>query len=154
MAEVSEVTLAGERHPEIEEPLPRGLLLYSIAGPLVFGAAQKAIHGIATEERRGVRVVVLDFRSVPALDATALVALESMLARVNERGIKVIVAGAQPQPLRALIRAGWRNRKGKLRIFRSFERGVEVGRRHAARMAGTPSGAFVLPPDVLGGPRT
>ena len=154
MAEVSEVKLAGERHPDLEEPLPRGLLLYSIAGPLFFGAAQKAIHGIANEERRGVRVVVLDFRSVPALDATALVALESMLARLNERHIKVVVAGAQPQPLRALIRAGWRNRKGRLRIFRSFEKGVEVGRRHAIRTAGIPTGAFAIPRDALGGPRT
>jgi sulfate permease, SulP family len=154
MAEVSEVKLAGERHPDLDFPLPRGLLLYSIAGPLFFGAAQKALHGIANEERRGVRVVVLDFRSVPALDATALVALESMLARLNERNIKVIVAGAQPQPLRALLRAGWRNRQGRLRIFRAFEKGVEVGRRHAERTAGIPTGAFALPRGGFGDPRT
>jgi hypothetical protein len=31
--------------------------------------------------------------------------------------------------LRALARAGWRNRKGRLRIFRSVERGLAVARR-------------------------
>jgi hypothetical protein len=41
--------------------------------------------------------------------------------------------------LRTLARAGWRNRKGRLRIFRSVPRGLEVARRagfDAERRAG------------------
>jgi len=128
MAEVSGVTLIGETHPELEEPLPRGVMLYEVAGPLFFGAAQKAIAVLATVERRGVKAVVLDVRSVPALDATGIVSLELLFARLNRAGIKVILAGVQPQPFRALARAGWRNRKGRLRIFRSFEKGIERAR--------------------------
>jgi SulP family sulfate permease len=132
MAEVSGVELVGEGHPDLKEPLPRGVVIYDIAGPLFFGAAQKAMRVLQSMEARHVRVVVLDIEHVPAIDATGIVALESLVARLNEAGIKVILVGIQDQPLRALSRGGWRNRKGRLRIFRSFERGVAVARRTAA----------------------
>jgi len=132
MAEVSGVELIGEGHPALEEPLPRGVVLYDIAGPLFFGAAQKAMRSLQAMEGRHVRVVVLDVEHVPAIDATGIVALESLVARLNEAGIKVIVVAIQDQPLRALARAGWRNRKGRLRIFRSFARGIALAHRTAA----------------------
>jgi SulP family sulfate permease len=132
MAEVSTVELVGEGHPDLAEPLPRGVLLYDIAGPLFFGAAQRAMHALQAVEGRHVSVVVLDLDHVPAIDATGIVALESLVARLNESGVKVILAGIQGQPLRALSRAGWRNRKGRLRIFQSFERGIAVARATAA----------------------
>jgi SulP family sulfate permease len=121
----------GEDHPELEVPLPRGVLLYEIAGPLFFGAAQKALAAIAVVDRRELRTVVLDLRSVPAIDATGLVGLESLVKRLNGRAVKVILAGVQPQPMRALARAGWRNRRGRLRIFRSFDRAILVARHYA-----------------------
>jgi SulP family sulfate permease len=128
MAEVSGVTLVGESHPELADPLPRGVLLYEIAGPLFFGAAQRGIGVIARVDRRGVKVVVLDVTGVPAVDATGLLNLQSLVARLNTAGIKVILAGVQPQPMRTFARAGWRMRKGRLRIFRSFERGIDLAR--------------------------
>jgi len=132
MAEVSGVTLVADEHPLIEEPLPRGVLLYEIAGPLFFGAAQRAIGVISRVDRRGARVVVLDVSAVPAVDATGLVNLQSLVARLNEAGVKVILAGVQPQPMRAFAKARWRTRKGRLRIFRSFERGVALARAYVA----------------------
>jgi SulP family sulfate permease len=131
MAEVSGVQLVSEGHPQLEEPLPRGVVLYDIAGPLFFGAAQKAMRALQAMEGRHVRVVVLDMEHVPAIDATGIVALESLVADLNESGIKVILVAIQDQPLRALARAGWRNRKGRLRIFRSFERGIALAQRTA-----------------------
>jgi SulP family sulfate permease len=133
MAEVTGVTLVGEGHPDLDEPLPRGVLLYEIAGPLFFGAAQKAMSALRAVEQREVKVVVLDVERVPAMDATGIVGLESLVRRLNEAEVKVILVGVQGQPLRALARAGWRNRKGRLRIFRSFERGIAVARRTVAR---------------------
>jgi SulP family sulfate permease len=128
MAEVSGVTLVGERHPLLDAPLPRGVLLYEIAGPLFFGAAQRAIGAISRIDRRGVKVVVLDVRAVPAVDATGLVNLQSLVARLNTDGIKVVLAGVQAQPMRAFAKAHWRTRKGRLRIFRSFDRGIALAR--------------------------
>jgi SulP family sulfate permease len=135
MAEVSGVKLVGDAHPEVREPLPRGVVLYEVAGPLFFGAAQAAVSALQTVEKRGVQAVVLDMQAVPAMDATGLVNLESLLRRLNTAGIKVILAGVQPQPMRALARAGWRNRRGRLRIFRSFERAIAAARVFAAHTA-------------------
>ena len=142
MAEVSDVELVAEGHPDLKAPLPRGVVLYDIAGPLFFGAAQKAMRALQSVEARHVRVVMLDMEHVPAVDATGIVALESLVSRLNEAGIKVILVGMQDQPLRALARAGWRNRKGRLRIFRSIDRGLAVA---AATVAGGVA---------LGAPRT
>ena len=90
---------------------------------------------------RPVRVVVLDLENVPAIDATGLVALGSLVARLNESGVKVILVGLEGQPLRALARAGWRNRKGRLRIFRSFERGIAAARAYLATAEAPPAAA-------------
>jgi SulP family sulfate permease len=133
MAEVSGVKLVGDAHPELREPLPRGVVLYEVAGPLFFGAAQAAVSALQTVEKRGVQAVVLDMQAVPAMDATGLVNLESLLKRLNAGGVKVILAGVQPQPMRTLARAGWRNRRGRIRIFRSFERAIVGARAFAAR---------------------
>jgi SulP family sulfate permease len=132
MSEVSGVTLVSSgRHPALDAPLPRGVVLYDMGGPLFFGAAQKAMAALRTVERRKVSVVVIDMEDVPALDATGLVGLESLVEEMNRADIKVVLIGVQPQPLRTLARAGWRNRRGRLRIFRSIERGLELARRSA-----------------------
>src|SRR6185503_2575625 len=79
MVGLSGVTRVDGPRPGLPEPLPRGVVLYEIAGPLFFGAAQAAMSALQHVEQRGVRVVVLDLRSVPAVDATGLVSLESLL---------------------------------------------------------------------------
>ncbi len=130
MSEVSGVTLVGAgHHPALASPLPRNVVVYDVAGPLFFGAAAKALHTLRAVERRRIKVVVLDLEDVPVVDATGLVGLESLVSELNGEGIKVVVAGIQEQPLRTLARAGWRNRKGRLRIFRSVPRALELARR-------------------------
>jgi SulP family sulfate permease len=103
-------------------------VVYEIAGPLFFGAAQKAMTAIGSVDK-SVRVVLLDLRSVPALDATGLVGLESAFEHLQRAGILVVLGGVQPQPLRAMARAGWSDRKGRLAIYRSFDRAVDEGRK-------------------------
>ena len=75
------------------------------------------------------RVVILDLRAVPALDATALVGLESAFDRLARGQVFVMLGGVQRQPLRAMARAGWRDRRGRVAIYRSFERAVDEARR-------------------------
>jgi SulP family sulfate permease len=100
-----------------------------VAGPLFFGAAQKAVNALLQAEKRAVRVVILDLEHVPAIDATGLLHLQSLVRRLNQSKMKVVLVRVQPEPLRAFARAGWRNRRGQLRIFRTFERGIAVARR-------------------------
>ena len=128
MAEVSEVRLVDEHPILLDRPLPKGVVVYEIAGPLFFGAAQKAMAALE-EVDKGVRVVLLDLRSVPALDATGLVGLESAFERLHRAGVLVVIGGAQSQPLRAMARAGWSDRRGRVAVYGSFERAVEEVRK-------------------------
>jgi sulfate permease, SulP family len=128
MSEVSTVRLVDEHPFGLDRPLPSGVVLYEVAGPLFFGAARQAMAALAATNK-GVRVVVLDLRSVPAMDVTGLVALESAMERLQRAQVFVVLAGVQPQPLRVMARAGWRGRRGKLAIYRSFGRALDLVRK-------------------------
>ncbi|MBP1642946.1 MAG: sulfate permease [Acidobacteria bacterium] len=131
MASVSRAQLVNLSELDLERPLPDSVVLYEIAGPLFFGAANKAMTALRLLDKRGVKVVVLDLRSVPMLDATGLVALDTTVGKLRDAGVVVVLAGVQVQPLRALAKAHWRNVPGSLAIGRDFERALEVARAYA-----------------------
>ena len=131
MAEVSGVRLIGADHPALKDPLPPGVLMYEIAGPLFFGAAQKAMSELRLLDGGGVKIVLLDLRSVPAMDATGLVNLDSAVERLQGRKIFVIIGGLQVQPASVLEKAGWNDEEGKLALRRSFEDALALARKSA-----------------------
>lgn len=133
MAEVSGISKVEEGHPSLDEPLPAGVVMYEILGPLFFGVAQKAMHTLNLIDRK-VRIVILDLRSVPAIDAAGIENLDLMRARLNKDGVLVILAGLRPQPARALVRAGWHSEEGRLRVFRSFDNAIAFARERAAAL--------------------
>lgn len=136
MAEVSGSRLV-DQHP-IAQGLPRDVLVYEVSGPLFFGAAQRAMSAFHRTAMSGVSVLVMDLSSVPAIDATGLVSLESAIERLNALGVYVILAGVQSQPLRVLARAGWRDRKKRIAVFRSMDRAFRLAReRSKIGLAGT-----------------
>lgn len=106
MAEVAGVALVAEPHRVLDQPLPDDVLLYEISGPLFFGAAHKAMTAL-NAVRKGTRGVIIDLRSVPAIDATGLVNLESAVTLLTGAGTRVVLVGLKGQPLRALEKAGW-----------------------------------------------
>lgn len=103
MAEVADMKLVSDEHHQVGL-LPPGVVIYEVAGPMFFGAAQKAANVLLGVEK-GIRVVVLDLRSVPVMDATALSNLESSVAQLAQRGIRVVLGGVQKQPLHLLGKA-------------------------------------------------
>ena len=141
MAAVSRVSLVSSEELDLDRPLPPNLLLYEIAGPLFFGAAQRAMTAVRAVAK-SIRVVVLDLRAVPLLDATGLVALDSSVTKLREAGIFVVLAGVQPGPLRVLAKAGWRNREGELAIGTSFDKALAL----ALAAADAASAAHTPPP--------
>ena len=136
MADVTGVRLVTEMPAPLERPLPSNVLLYEVAGPLFFGAAQRAMSAIQRVDR-SVSVVVLDLRAVPVKDATGLVNLESALRKLHEAQIYTIIAGIQNQPLNLLARAGWKHRDW-LSVYRSFEHGIESARNLAHLLVAEP----------------
>ncbi len=128
MADLSSVRLV-DSHPFAPgQALPEGLVVYEIAGPLFFGAAQKAMSSLRTVQR-GIRAVVLDMQSVPAMDATGLVNLESAIDRLRKSGVFVVLAGVQKQPLRILARAGWKDRQSWVAVHGTMEAALEAAKR-------------------------
>jgi SulP family sulfate permease len=112
MADLTRVSLIGDDSsptPHTSQAahlvaLPKGVAVYEIAGPLFFGAAQKATSQMRVTGA-GTRVLIIRLDHVPAMDATGLVALESALAQLYRSGCKVILCGLQPQPAGLLRRA-------------------------------------------------
>jgi SulP family sulfate permease len=105
MAAVTQAHLVEEHHPALPGPVPKGVIVYDISGPLFFGAAQKAISALGHIGDQA-KAVVLELDEVHAMDATGLVALESALDQLARRRILAVLAGVQAQPLGLLQRAG------------------------------------------------
>lgn len=80
-------------------PLPRGVAIYEVNGPLFFGAAQKAMSALKSARASGgFDALVIHLGRVPVIDATGLVALENAIASVLRAKKKVVLAGPLPKP--------------------------------------------------------
>lgn len=111
------------------EPQPPGVMLYEIAGPLFFGAADKAISAIQTTGSE--KVLVLDMHAVPAMDVTGLVALESLLGKLRAQGVRVCMVGVCPQPRQAMAKAHIDEAPGELTFHPTLEAALATSRPRA-----------------------
>lgn len=119
MQRMTEITGATVREPASRsaqgEPAHSGVMHYVIAGPLFFGAAKKAL-GALNIKRQGVHTVIIDLQDVPTIDATGMVALESTTEKLNDMGVRVILANLRPEPRALLERAGIVTKDGMVSI--------------------------------------
>jgi SulP family sulfate permease len=145
MAELSETKLDVGTMARLD--LPPGVKLYEIAGPLFFGAAQRAMS--AFDQVTGPKLasqpeaIILFLGQVPAIDATGLVALETTVTKLKRSGHKVILAGLKPQPAAVLARAGIVPERGKLAIAPDLDAALSLAVIHSAR---TPAKGPAPPP--------
>lgn len=122
--EISRVT-AGD---ELETPeqmahgkdIPEGVVAYRIFGPFFFGAAEKMEDALQRAGRLP-RILILRLQLVPAMDATALNALESIAERLHAAGGQVILSGPHRQPLEMMMKAGFIERLGRRNIRANFD---------------------------------
>jgi SulP family sulfate permease len=140
MAEIADVHIDEGTMAKLE--LPDGVLLYEIAGPLFFGAAERAMSAFdSIEKRKRPHALILYMGQVPAVDATGLVALETLIAKLQRMKIKVILAGMRKQPSAAVARAGIKRDPGKLAIAPDLDSALSIAVLHAARSDEVPHGA-------------
>ena len=85
--------------------VPVGVAVFEINGPFFFGAADKFKTAINRIDKAP-RVLILRLRHVPAIDATALHALEDVCVRSAKSGTHLVLSGVQPGPLATLTKAG------------------------------------------------
>jgi len=132
MVEVSDARLTEGEHPDLPRPLPEGVFVYDILGPLFFGAAEKATAALGVVEGRA-RALILRMEQVPAMDATGLVALESALASLARHRTLAVITGLRPQPRRVLENAGIVERPGRLLIREDIDAAIEEAEAFARR---------------------
>lgn len=110
MVDLTGVQLVDEAAPDAGagEPTP-GIVRYRIAGPLFFGAAQKAMSALRRLPR-DTRILILDLTAVPTMDFTGFVALETAVTHLEKMGVQVTIAGVSPGIHAFLLRAGWQEK--------------------------------------------
>lgn len=113
--------------------VPDGVRVYEIAGPLFFGAAKTAMEALHTAGGKD-HTIILAMQHVPTMDATGLVALESVLDRLHRSNVKVIFAGITEDVHAILDRAGLKRVPGRLAYAPDVETAISMAIVHAARI--------------------
>jgi SulP family sulfate permease len=131
MSELSETKLDVGTMAKLE--LPEGVKLYEIAGPLFFGAAQRAMSAFDTIAGSH-EAIILYLGQVPAIDATGLVALETTVDKLKRAGHKVILAGMRPQVNDVVARSpALKREKGKMAIAPDLDAALSMALIHTVR---------------------
>ncbi|MBA3538297.1 MAG: STAS domain-containing protein [Deltaproteobacteria bacterium] len=114
--------------------VPAGVRLFQIAGPLFFGAAKTAMEALHTfGSKQADHTYIINMEHVPTIDATGLVAIESVLDRLHRSSIKVIFAGMTPEVAEIFDRAGIKKRPGQLAYAPNVSTALSMAIVHAAR---------------------
>jgi SulP family sulfate permease len=112
VAEVGTVTSAlCDDDEEVADPnnlaarqVPRGVVVYEIAGCLFFGAIDK-FKSTLEEVSGNPKVLILRMRQVPSIDAAGIQMIEQLLQRCRKEGTILLLSGVHAQPILALTRA-------------------------------------------------
>lgn len=107
-------------HASLPGPLPKGVVVYDLVGPLFFGAAERAMGAIRAIDS-SVKVLLFNMEQVITIDVTGLVALEGVLEEMAHHGIKVILVGVPPASRALFKRAGLEPVPGKLAFCDDLE---------------------------------
>ncbi|QNH77727.1 STAS domain-containing protein [Pseudomonas protegens] len=86
-------------------PLPPGVLIYTIEGPLFFGAAETFERALA-QTHSDPRLLIIRLKHVPFMDITGLQTLEEVIGQLHKRGIVVKLCEANLKVHAKLERVG------------------------------------------------
>jgi len=123
-AGISRLDENGEDSPSLS--VPEGAEVFEINGPFFFGAASMFQDEISKIKMP--KVLILRLRHVPAIDATGLHTLESVVRTAHHNGTALLVSGIHKQPAAAMKKAGLIEKIGHDRIHKDIERALEQAR--------------------------
>ncbi len=104
--------------------------IFSIEGPLFFGAAQMFSQSIMDTIQYNPRIVILRLSKVPFIDLTGEDHLRGIVESLQKRGILVLLSGLNEQPEKILNKTGLANKIGKERFFVHTEHAVTYALQH------------------------
>jgi sulfate permease, SulP family len=140
MAEVTNVTMVAREFQDsssvadhsgaiYRRRIPRGVEVYEINGPFFFGAAEKFKDTLAEVSRKP-QVLIIRMRHVPAIDSTAMHALQDLVRRTRKDGTAVYFSDIQAQPLIALSQSELLWEIGEENLFPDVDRALAAARVH------------------------
>ncbi len=92
--------------PHTAGELPPGVVVFELFGPLFFGAVGK-IEALPEQLAEGTRALVLEMHRLISLDTSGLEALEQLHRTLQRRGIALVLANVNEQPLSLMRRSGF-----------------------------------------------
>jgi len=114
--------------------VPKGVEVFEVNGPFFFGAADrfKQVLGLIVKKPK---VLILRTRTVLAMDATALRALEEVYDTTKRDGTVLVLAGIHAQPLIAMDKTGFLEKVGVENVFENLNDALKRAREivHAPR---------------------
>jgi sulfate permease, SulP family len=106
--------------PHTTEDLPEGVQVFELYGSLFFGAVGK-IEALPAMVEDGTRAVVLEMARLISMDTSGLDALEGLHTALHRRGVALILASVNEQPMGLMRRAGFEAKVGADNIVPSVE---------------------------------
>jgi SulP family sulfate permease len=129
--EQSEEHLAMDSALGSDFALPPDTVIYSIDGPLFFGAAEMLEKTLRRTQSK-VHTVVIRMRRVPFMDTTGLTALDEIVADFQRHGTRVVLCEVRANVLEKLRRAGILDRIGSSGVYPTLAEFASLPRRDIA----------------------
>ena len=101
--------------PAVQHPLPPGVVAFELYGSLFFGAVGK-IESLPVRVPVGTRAVVLEMHRLVLLDTSGLDALQQLHRALKKRGVALVLAHVNEQPLGLIRRSGFEAELGPAQI--------------------------------------
>lgn len=123
MANVTSIkSITSEINEEFEQQdvlskdrIPAGVEIFEIFGSFFFGAANQFKDTIKIVKQPP-KIIILRMRTVPFIDATAMVALEEVLMKTRKEGIRLILSGVSQSLMPTLEKSGFADKVGRENI--------------------------------------
>jgi SulP family sulfate permease len=101
-------------------PIPDGVRVFEINGPMFFGAAYKFKESL-TVVGKPPKAVIVRMRQVPVIDATGLRTIEDVFNSFKKSGTAFLMSGAKPAVLRAMEESGLLEKIGQENVLPTYD---------------------------------
>lgn len=102
--------------------IPRHVRVYEISGPMFFGDADR-LAGVHFKDYT--KVIILRMRAVPALDASAMHAMEQLYDRCTEAGVQLVFSHVNEQPMKTMEKSGFIDKVGRDNFRKHIDDAIE-----------------------------
>ena len=112
------------------KPIPPKTQVYEIDGPMFFATSDK-IASIPI--KRGIKTIILRMRNIPAIDATALRAIEGVYDYCQKREITLLFSHVNEQPLAAMQKANFYEKVGEEHFLENIDEALAYAEKLAEK---------------------